>query len=135
PRPRERRAGAGAWRALAQVGACDLAGLDRLAGAVEDVVRDLERDPEGEPERVQAAATEPAGGLEELPGLEGAPFEVGVDGRVRVMPLAALQRFAAGETEDGVGKQRDVVRITRARELGERTREEVVAGRASRIRT
>ena len=43
-------------RALAQVDAGDLAGLDRLARAVEDVVGDLERDPEREPERARAAA-------------------------------------------------------------------------------
>src|SRR5581483_11673961 len=61
-------------RALAQVDAGDLAGLDRLAGAVEDVVRDLERDPERQPERAQArparAPAQQAGGLEQLAGLE-----------------------------------------------------------------
>ena len=41
-------------RALAQVGAGDLAGLDRLARAVEDVVGDLEGDPEREPELAEA---------------------------------------------------------------------------------
>ena len=46
---RERR------RPLAQVGAGDLAGLDRHAGAVEDVVGDLEGDAEREPERTRAA--------------------------------------------------------------------------------
>src|SRR5690349_24792846 len=69
-------------RALAQVGAGDLAGLDRLARAVEDVVRDLEGDPEREAElaeRPVAAAAEQARGLEQLPGLEGAALEVRLD--------------------------------------------------------
>ena len=42
-------------RPVAQVGARHLPGLDRLAGAVEDVVGDLERDPEREPERAECA--------------------------------------------------------------------------------
>src|SRR3954470_246166 len=41
-------------RALPEVGAGDFAGLDRLARAIEDVVRDLEGDPECEPELAQA---------------------------------------------------------------------------------
>src|SRR3954454_23658303 len=51
-------------RAVAQVGPGDLAGLDRRAGAVEDVVGDLERDAEGDAVLTRPAA-EPAGGLEE----------------------------------------------------------------------
>ena len=45
-------------RSFAQVGAGDLAGLDRLARAVEDVVGDLEGDPECEPELEAALAAE-----------------------------------------------------------------------------
>ena len=52
-------------RSVAQVGAGDLAGLDRVAGTVEDVVDDLERDPE-QPAVVAAAAAEQARRLEQL---------------------------------------------------------------------
>jgi len=72
--------------ALPQVGAGDLAGLDRDAGAVEDVVGDLEGDAERQPER-PGASGEPARRLEELPGLEPAALEVGVDGRVGIEAL------------------------------------------------
>src|SRR5204863_9872336 len=57
-------------RALAQVGARHLPSLDRLAGAVEDVVRDLEGDPERETELAElgplAAGAESARRLEQL---------------------------------------------------------------------
>ena len=87
-------------RPLAEVDAGDLPGLDRLAGAVEDVVRDLERDPEREPERAESCPrAEHAGRLEELPGLQRAALEIGLDRRVRVVRLAALHRLAAGEAE------------------------------------
>src|SRR5436189_5600965 len=93
-------------RALAQVGAGDLARLDRLPGAVEDVVRDLERDPEGEAERAEAAvaaAPEQAGSFEELRRLEGTALEVALDGRLRVVRLRTLQRLAAPERQGGRG--------------------------------
>src|SRR4051794_37535084 len=59
-------------RALAEVGAADLPGLQRVAGAIEDVVRDLEGDTKGEAEPGQPAiaAAEHARRLEELAGLE-----------------------------------------------------------------
>ena len=50
-------------RTLAQVGAGDLAGLDRVARAVEDVVRDLERDPEVEARSGRASRPSPASTL------------------------------------------------------------------------
>ena len=87
-------------RPLAQVGAGDLPGLLGLAGAVEDVVGDLEGDPEREAVRAErrvAAGAEQAGGLEELPGLERAALEVGVDRRLGTACLRALQRLAARE--------------------------------------
>src|SRR5581483_10507925 len=93
-------------RAVAQVRAGHLAGLDRVARAVEDVVRNLEGDAEQEAVLARPAA-EQAGGLEQLPGLQRAALEVGVDGGVRVVPLAALQRLAAGEREAGVGEDAD----------------------------
>ena len=81
-------------RPLAQVDACDLARLDRLSGAIEDVVRDLECDPERQPERAEVlafrAAAEPASRLEQLAGLEPAALEVGLDRRVGIVrPVAA----------------------------------------------
>src|SRR5829696_540755 len=81
-------------RSLTQVGARDLAGLDRLARAVEDVVRDLEGDPEGEAELAEApvaAASEQARGLEQLARLERAALEVVVDARLGVVRLRPLK--------------------------------------------
>src|SRR5579859_2526865 len=76
-------------RALAQVDARDLAGLEAVAGAVEDVVRDLEGDAEREPEaaegRVAAVRTEQARSLEQLRRLQCAALEVALDRRVRVV--------------------------------------------------
>jgi hypothetical protein len=83
---------------VAQVGAGDLAGLDRLACAVEDVVGDLERDAERQAEFARPAA-EPARGLEQLPRLQGAALQVRLDRRVRVMRLRPLHRLAAREAE------------------------------------
>ena len=111
-------------RALAQVGAGDLPRLLRLARAVEDVVGDLEGDPEREAERAErgvAARAEQARGLEELPGLERAALEVGVDRRLRVVRLAALHRLAAREREARVGERRDRGRVAR-RPRARRTR-------------
>src|ERR1700693_1152596 len=57
-------------RALAEVDAGDLPRLEAVAGAVEDVVRDLEGDAERDAEvaerRVAPAGAEQAGGLEQL---------------------------------------------------------------------
>ena len=119
-------------RAVAQVGARDLARLDRVARAVEDVVDDLERDAE-QPAVVAAAAAEQAGGLEQLSGLEGAPLEVALDGRVGVVPLPPLQRLAPRERERCFGERRHALDVAARRELGERAREEVVAGRAGGV--
>ena len=118
-------------RAVAQVDAGRLAGRVEVAGAVEDVVGDLEGDAEREPERAElgAAAAEDARGLEELAGLQRAAQQVLVDGRVGPEGLPALERLAAGERERGLGEHRDARRVPGRGELGERPREEVVAGR------
>src|SRR5436305_13985193 len=121
-------------RAVAQVGTGDLAGLDRLAGAVEDVVHDLEDDPEVRAELAQRlAAAEDACRLEELRGLERTAFEVRLDARVGVVALAPLDRLAAHHAECRVGEDLDGAQVTRRRQLGERPREEVVAGRAGDV--
>ena len=123
-------------RPLAQVGAGDLPGLLRLAGAVEDVVGDLERDPEREAVGAElrvAARAEQARGLEELPGLQRAPLEVGVDRRLRVV---ASGRAASPRRGRGRGRRRRASSTAAESlgrgELGERAREEVVAGRERR---
>src|SRR5262249_38817883 len=86
---------------LAEVDPCDLPRLDGLPRAVEDVVGDLERDPEREAERAEVAparaGSEQAGGLEQLPRLQSAALEIGIDGRVGVVRLAALHRLAASK--------------------------------------
>src|SRR6266545_1271146 len=116
---------------VAQVGARDLARLDRLATAVEDVVDDLERDAEVRAELAQVVpAAEQARGLEELRRLQRAALEVRVDGRVGIVALPLLHRLAADEAERRVGQDLDGGDVTRCGELGERTCEEVVAGGA-----
>ena len=80
-----------------------------------------------------AARAERAGSLEELPRLERAALEVGLDGRVGVVQLAPLHRFAAGEAEARIREHRDGVDVALGGELGEGPREEVVAGRARGI--
>src|SRR5439155_6650217 len=121
--------------ALAEIRTRNLAGVLRLTGAVEDVVCDLERDPEREAvaaEGRRAARTEQARRLEELAGLQSAPRQVIVDRRLWVPRLPALHRLAPRERETGVGKERDL-RIGGVRELGERAGEEVVARGERRV--
>src|SRR5437764_10734208 len=66
---------------VAQIGARDLAGLDRLPRAIEDVIDDLEDDAEIRAELAQRiAAAEHAGSFEQLCRLQRAAFEIGVDG-------------------------------------------------------
>src|SRR5712692_2144315 len=121
-------------RSLAQVDAGDLSGLDALARAVEDVVGDLEGDPEREAELAEAAAAEHASGFEELAGLQRTALEIRLHGRVRVVRLAPLQRLATRKAERGVREQSNSLAIAGRSQLGERAGEEVVAGRARRIR-
>ena len=120
-------------RAVAEVGAGDLAGLDRGARAVEDVVGDLEGDPEREAVLAGAAA-EPARRLEELPRLQRAALEVRLDRRRRVVRLRPLQRLAAREAERRVGEDLDRGGVSGRAQLREGAREEVVAGRARGVR-
>src|SRR6185312_11869913 len=123
-------------RSLAQVGAGNLAGLDRLSRAVEDVVGDLEGDPEREPELAEArvsAAAEQARGLEQLPGLERTAGQVVVDARVRVVGLRALERLASGQGEGRAGQALHRGAVAGRGEFGECPGEQVVAGRARRF--
>src|SRR5262249_45694389 len=80
--------------ALAEVGSGDLARVGGVACTVEDVVGDLEGDAERDPELAQLGplgpTAEQASGLEELPGLQAAALEVGLDARIGVMGLAVL---------------------------------------------
>src|SRR6266496_3570374 len=59
-------------------------------------------------------------------------IEVRLDGRVRIEPLPPLHRLAAGETQRCVGEDGDGARVSGGGELGERSRKEVVTGRARR---
>src|SRR5439155_18524250 len=99
---------------------------------VEDVVGDLEGDPERESECSRSTG-EPAGGLEQLAGLQPAALEVLLGRRVGVVSLRALQRLASGEAERRVGEDLDGTRVAGGCELGEATREQVVAGRTRRL--
>src|SRR4051812_2176391 len=117
-------------RPVSEIGAGDLPGLDRGAGAVEDVIGDLEGDAQREAVRAGAAA-EPTRRLEQLPRLERAALEICLDGRGRVARLRPLQRLAPRETERRVREDLDRGGIPRRAQLREGAGEEVVAGRAS----
>src|SRR6185436_18965720 len=117
-------------RPLAQVGAGDLARLDRVARAVEDVVRDLEGDPEVEPEAAEPPArAQGARGLEELSRLQRAALEIRLDRRVGVVQLAPLHSLPAREAEARVRELRDAADVALGRELGEGAGEQVIARR------
>src|SRR5205823_14063471 len=103
------------------------------AGAVEDVVRDLERDAKRQPEGAGAAG-QPACGLEELARLQRAPLQVGPHRRIGIEALRTLQGLAARETERRVREDRDRTRVAGRRELRKRAREEIVAGGARCLR-
>ena len=126
---RERR------RAVPQVYPCELAGGVEVAGAVQDVVGDLEGDAESETELAEPgpSAAQSARDLEQLPGLERAAEEVVVDGGVGAERLAALQRLPAGEREGRVGEQRDRRGVLRGGELREGSRKQVIARRFRRL--
>ena len=79
--------------------------------------------------RQPCARAEQARRLEELSGLQAATLQVRLDGRIRIVRLAALHRLAAREAERGVREQRDRVRVPCHRQLVERPGEQVVAGR------
>src|SRR5919106_410034 len=118
---------------LAQVGTRDLARIDRVAGAVEDVVRDLERHPEreSEPPDPRIARAEEARGFEELPRLQRDSLDVRVDRRLRIVQLSLLHRLATGDRQAGAGEDVDALEVARVGELGHRPCEEVVATRSS----
>src|ERR687898_2109574 len=123
-------------RALAQVGPGDLAGLDRVAHAVEDVVDDLERDPERHAEAPEplVARAEQARGLEQRAGLERDALEVrGLRG-VRIVTLHPLQRLAAHERETRAREDLRALEVSHLRELAEGAREEIVARRDRSVR-
>ena len=82
--------------------------------------------------RAVRAAAEEAGCLEELPGLQRAAREVLLDRGLGPEGLASLQRLAAREGERGVGEDGHRLRVAGRRELRERPREEIVAGRPAR---
>src|SRR6185436_15900787 len=123
-------------RAVAQIDALHLPRRVEVAAAVEDVVCDLESDAEREPEasetRAVRAASEQAGSLEELPGLQGAAREVLVHRGLGPEGLAPLHRLAAREGERRIGEDRHRLCVTGLRELRESAREEVVARRPGR---
>src|SRR5205085_7240782 len=110
-------------RPFSQVGADDLSGVERVTRAVEDVVRDLEGDPEreaeiGERRRRLRAAAEQTGGLEELSRLQRAPLEVPLDRRFRIVRLRALERLPARERQAGTREGADRGRLARRGQLG-----------------
>jgi hypothetical protein len=116
-------------RAFSEVVPSELPGLDRRAGAVEDVVGDLERDPQREPEAADrlVAAPEQACGAEELGRLQRAAPEILLLGRIRLVRLPVLDRLASHEGERSGGEQLDALRIAGRRELRERSRIQVIA--------
>ena len=90
--------------------------------------------PSASPKRAErrvAAAAEQAGGLEQLPGLERAALEVGLDascpGRASARRCSASPRASASVAS---ARHRDGLAVAGRGELGEGPREEIVAGGA-----
>ena len=133
PAPRAAAAASASPRAGRQLGRPCPSRSCRLA-TVEDVVGDLERDPEVEPENGSSVPPEPSeqAASKSFPVFSEQRSRY-VDGRVRVVELAALHRLAAGQAEAGIGEQSDVSDVARRREFGEGPREQVVACGAGRI--
>src|SRR5207248_77859 len=76
------------------------------------------------------AARRQARRLEQLPRLERAAVEVALDARLGITRLRPLQGLAASERQRCPGEEADRLVVARVGELGERPREEVVAGGA-----
>ena len=102
---------------------------------VEDVVEQLEREPDAAPEAAEqldrpAALERPelARGLEQARRLEVAAGEVALARRRRVPRVGALHQLALGERRGGGGQHPDLVGAAVGGELGERAREQQVAG-------
>ena len=72
---------------------------------------------------------QPAGGLEQGGGLQLAALQVALDGDVRRVRVLALQQLAAASAELACDSARSCAGSLVARELGERAREQQVAGR------
>ena len=72
---------------------------------------------------------QPAGGLEQRGGLQLAAPQVALDRDVRGVGVLALQQLARGERRAGVRERAQLGGVVVARELGERAREQQVAGR------
>ncbi len=72
---------------------------------------------------------EPARRLEQRRGLQLAAPQVALDGHVRGVGVLALQQLAFGERRAGLRERAQLLGVVVARELGERTREQQVAGR------
>ncbi len=79
------------------------------------------------PQRV--SAPEPARGLEQRRGLQLAAPQVALDRDVRRVGVLALQQLAFGERRARLRERAQLRRVLVARELGERPREQQVAGR------
>ena len=112
-----------------------LAGALGRPGDVEHVVEQLERQPDAAAEvaeRVGLAAAleraEPARRLEQPRGLQVAAVQVAVARHVDVPRVLALQQLAPRQAGRRVGEHADLVRAAVDRQLGERAREQQVAG-------
>ena len=107
-------------RAVEQVGAARLARtLDRTAD-VEDVVEQLEREPDPASERAERRRTRRAGGvalaelagnLEQARGLQLAALEVALDGDVGAPRILALQQLAARQRGRRPGQQPNLIGV------------------------
>ena len=116
-----------------------LAGALDRAGHVEHVVEHLEGQADAPGERAERVGeraracdgherSEPAGGLEQRRGLQLAAPQVALDRDVRGVGVLALQQLALGQRRAGVRERAQLRVVAVARELGERAREQQVAG-------
>ena len=121
--------------AVEQVGAAVLAGPLGRAGDVEHVVEQLEREADAAPEAAQHVdrrgalqRAQLARRLEQARGLEVAAVLVALARDTHVPRVLALQQLSLGERGRRAGEHADRLRASVAGQLGERAREEQIAG-------
>ena len=108
-------------RAVEQVGAARLAGPLRRAADVEDVVEQLEGEPDAGAEAAQrlVVATEQTGAFEQAPGLQPAAGQVALLADAEVEGVLALGELPLSEGDRGIREKADRAGVAGLGEQGE----------------